>query len=30
MSAHMVADWGLARETYSRALLDLPIEDPDL
>lgn len=28
MSAHMVADWDLARETYARALLGLEIEDP--
>lgn len=28
MSAHIVADWDLSRETYSRALLGLPVDDP--
>lgn len=28
MATHIVADWDLARESYSRALLDLPVEDP--
>lgn len=28
LSAHMVADWDVARETYARALLDLPVQDP--
>ena len=28
MSAHVVADWDAGRESYSRALLGLPIEDP--
>ena len=28
MSTHIVADWDLARESYARALLDLPTEDP--
>lgn len=28
MATHMVADWDLSRETYARALLDLPIQDP--
>jgi len=28
MSAHIVADWDLARETYSRSLLGIPTEDP--
>ncbi len=28
MATHIVADWDQSRETYVRALLDLPIEDP--
>lgn len=28
MASHIVADWDLARESYARALLELPIEDP--
>jgi hypothetical protein len=28
MSAHVVADWDAGRESYSRALLGLPIEPP--
>jgi alkylation response protein AidB-like acyl-CoA dehydrogenase len=28
MSAHIVADWDLARESYARALLGIPTEDP--
>lgn len=28
MAAHIVADWDMSRETYSRALLGLPIDDP--
>jgi alkylation response protein AidB-like acyl-CoA dehydrogenase len=28
MATHIVADWDLARESYARALLDLPTEDP--
>jgi len=28
MSTHIVADWDLARETYARALLGIPTEDP--
>lgn len=28
MSTHIVADWDLARESYARALLGIPTEDP--
>jgi hypothetical protein len=28
MSTHIVADWDLARESYARALLGIPPEDP--
>jgi 3-hydroxy-9,10-secoandrosta-1,3,5(10)-triene-9,17-dione monooxygenase len=28
MATHIVADWDQGRESYARALLDLPIEDP--
>jgi alkylation response protein AidB-like acyl-CoA dehydrogenase len=28
MATHIVADWDASRETYARALLGLPIEDP--
>jgi alkylation response protein AidB-like acyl-CoA dehydrogenase len=28
MAAHIVADWDMARESYSRSLLGLPIDDP--
>ena len=28
MSTHIVADWDQARETYARALLGIPTEDP--
>lgn len=28
MSAHIVADWDLARESYARVLLEMPTEDP--
>ena len=28
MAAHIVADWDMSRESYAKALLDLPIDDP--
>ena len=28
LATHMVADWDMGRESYARALLDLPVEDP--
>ena len=28
MAAHIVADWDMSRETYAKALLELPIDDP--
>ena len=28
MATHMVADWDMGRESYARALLDLPVDDP--
>ncbi len=28
MATHIVADWDLARESYSRSLIDVPPEDP--
>jgi len=28
MATHIVSDWDMSRETYSRALLGLPIDDP--
>jgi hypothetical protein len=28
MAAHIAADWDMSRETYSRSLLGLPIDDP--
>jgi alkylation response protein AidB-like acyl-CoA dehydrogenase len=28
MATHVVADWDMARESYAKALLELPIQDP--
>ena len=28
MATHIAADWDMSRETYARALLDLPVDDP--
>ena len=28
LATHMVADWDMGRESYARALLDLPVDDP--
>ena len=28
MATHIVADWDMSRESYAKALLELPIDDP--